>query len=294
MSTKILTSPCTANYWDSLNQLSDIIDRSEMIVVGAGAGLSAAAGFQVDGERFRQNFSDFIDVYHFTDMYSAGFYPFPTIEEYWGYWSRYIYINRYQDALEPVYTMLRNLLKGKNYFVITTNVDHCFQKSGFDKSRLFYMQGDYGLYQCSAPCHNKTYDNEQTVYEMVKTQRSRCIPSRLVPRCQRCGALMTMNLRSDEHFAEDDGWHAASVRCQHFLEQAQSKAVLYLELGVGENTPGIIKVPFWKMTAVNSRAVYACLNQRPAIPAAIRHQSLFLQKDLKQSLSDLASRHLAV
>lgn len=258
---------------------------AEKVVVGAGAGLSTAAGFSYSGERFQKHFSDFEQKYGFHDMYSGGFYPYETPEEFWAYWSRYILINRYEDPPVKTYEKLFALIKDKDYFVITTNVDHCFQKAGFDKKRLFYTQGDYGLFQCSVPCHDKTYENEKFVFRMVKEQREMKIPSELVPRCPVCHRPMTLNLRSDDTFVEDEGWHEACKRYEEFLNECGNKAVLYLELGVGYNTPVIIKYPFWKMTAKNPKAIYACINKGETYaPREIFSRSVLLDADINDVL----------
>ncbi len=221
-------------------------------------------------------------------MYSGGFYPYSASEEFWAYWSRYIFVNRYSDPPKPVYNELYDIVKNKNYFVITTNVDHCFQKAGFDKKRLFYTQGDYGLFQCSVPCHNKTYDNEEIVRKMVENQRDMKIPSKLVPKCPVCGKPMTMNLRSDEKFAEDDGWHLACNRYERFIKENKNKKVLYLELGVGMNTPVIIKYPFWRLTAQNKKARYVCVNTDMAYaPDKIRDRSLCFSEDIALTINSL-------
>ena len=209
-------------------------------------------------------------------MYSAGFYPYETLEEHWAYWSRYIFINRYQNPPKPVYQNLFHLVQSKDYFVLTTNVDHCFQKAGFDKQRLFYTQGDYGLWQCSKPCHNRTYDNETVVKRMVREQKAMRVPSELVPYCPLCGAPMSMNLRADSTFVEDAGWNKAANRYQNFLRQHKGQHILYLELGVGENTPGIIKYPFWNMTHQNANATYARSIGRNDLSRLCRQ--IFLQK----------------
>lgn len=269
-------------------RLREELEKADAIVIGAGAGLSSAAGFDYSGSRFRQHFGDFEDRYGFHDMYTGGFYPYPTLEEYWAYWSRYIQINRYEDAPRPVYEGLRRLVSGKDYFVITTNVDHCFQKAGFEKERLFYTQGDYGLFQCSQPCHNATYDNREQVAQMLAAQRGMRIPADLIPRCPRCGRPMTMNLRADSRFVEDEGWHRAAARYEDFLRRHRGMHVLFLEIGVGYNTPGIIKYPFWQMTAQNPQAVYACVNSsQAACPEAIAHQSLCLGCGFDELLQDL-------
>lgn len=260
-------------------------------MIGAGAGLSASAGFVYEGERFQRYFSDFEEAYGFHDMYSGGFYPYKTPEEFWAYWSRYVYVNRYMSAPKSVYSDLLELVKDKDYFVITTNVDHQFQKAGFDKERLFYTQGDYGLFQCSRPCCQKTYDNETLVKEMIARQEKMKIPSELVPFCPVCGAPMSMNLRSDDTFVEDEGWHIAAGRYQQFLRSRRHQTVLFLELGVGYNTPGIIKYPFWQMTAETPKAIYACINDGQAVcPKEIEGQSICIDGDIGDVLSKLCMR----
>ena len=264
------------------------IETADAIVVGAGAGLSTSAGFTYSGARMQQYFADFVEKYGFRDMYTGGFYPFPTPEERWAYWSRYIYINRYMDADNGTYRRLFELLKDKDYFVLTTNVDHQFQKAGFDKHRLFYTQGDYGLWQCSEPCHQKTYDNEETVRAMVAQQKDMRVPAELVPHCPVCGKPMSMNLRADDTFVEDEGWHAAAERYEEFLRRHEGMHVLYLELGVGMNTPAIIKFPFWRMTYDNPDAVYACVNFGEAyVPEQIRKQSICINGDIHDVLCRL-------
>ncbi len=264
------------------------LKAADAVVIGAGAGLSTSAGFVYTGERFRQYFSDFEEKYDFHDMYTGGFYPYQTPEEYWAYWSRYIYINRYMDAPKPVYQELFGLVKDKDYFVITTNVDHCFQKAGFDKKRLFYTQGDYGLFQCSEPCCQETFENEDIVREMKEKQKDMRIPEELLPVCPHCGKPLTMNLRADGSFVEDQGWHAAAGRYEDFLRTRKNKRILFLELGVGYNTPGIIKYSFWQMTARNKKAVYACLNMGEAVcPDEIKEQSICINGDVGEILQQL-------
>ena len=288
MFSKTATTKSTSDCWDKLNRIQEELSRADVIVIGAGAGLSTSAGFTYSGERFQKNFQDFIEAYGFQDMYSAGFYPYKTLEEHWAYWSRYIYINRYQDAPKPVYANLLSLVQDKDYFVLTTNVDHCFQKAGFDKYRLFYTQGDYGLWQCSRPCHKKTYDNEAAVREMVEAQKNMRIPSELIPRCPVCGEPMSMNLRADNTFVEDAGWHSAAQRYQDFIRRHQGLRILFLELGVGGNTPGIIKYPFWQMTYQNPNAVYACINLGDAYaPKEIADRSICIHRDIGEVLKKL-------
>ena len=223
------------------------LDRADAVVIGAGAGLSASAGFTYSGERFEKYFRDFEKKYGFHDMYSGGFYPYDTLEEYWAYWSRYIWINRYTDVPRPVYEELLDLVREKEYFVLTTNVDHCFQKAGFDKKRLFYTQGDTGSSSAWSLAAKKTWDNESVIREMMERHKDMRIPSELVPRCPRCGKPMTMNLRADDSFVQDEGWYRAAERYSQFQKDHRGMRILYLEAGVGYNTPVIIKYPFWKI-----------------------------------------------
>lgn len=271
-----------------INRLKDVLGNADAVLIGAGAGLSASAGLTYGGARFLEYFADFREKYGITDMYSGGFYPFDTLEEYWAWWSRQIYCNRYVDTPKPVYNELYELVKDKDYFVITTNVDHCFQKAGFDKSRLFYTQGDYGLFQCSKPCHAQTYDNESAVRRMVAEQKDMKIPSELIPRCPRCGRPMTVNLRCDGTFVQDDGWYAAGDRYEKFVSSVKDKRVALLELGVGGNTPVIIKYPFWQMTAQNKNATYVCINKGEAMcPPQIESRAICLNADIGEVLSAL-------
>ena len=278
----------TANCSREIERLKSALEKADAVVIGGGAGLSASAGFVYTGERFERYFSDFARKYGFRDMYSGGFCPFGSPEEYWAYWSRYIAINRYMDPPKPVYENLLELAADKDYFVLTTNVDHCFQKAGFDKKRLFYTQGDYGLFQCSEPCCQETFDNEEAVRAMVDRQRDMRIPSSLVPRCPRCGKPMTMNLRADETFVQDEGWYAAAGRYDDFVQRHRDCAVLYLELGVGLNTPGIIKYNFWQQVHRNPSAGYVCINQgQTRAPREIEERSLCINADIGSVLTEL-------
>lgn len=301
MLSRTKTTISTGRYSDEIRKLKQALADCDTVVIGAGAGLSTSAGFVYRGERFEQYFSDFGKKYGFADMYSGGFYPYETQEEFWAYWSRYIWVNRYMDAPKPVYERLLALVKDKDYFVLTTNVDHCFQKAGFDKERLFYIQGGYGLFQCPEPCHQGTYDNYGTVHAMVLAQGweigpdnalicpegvtlKMTVPTELLPVCPVCGKPMTMNLRSDDRFVEDEGWMLASGRYSDFLQAHQGR-VLYLELGVGYNTPVIIKYPFWRLTARNPAATYACINYGEAVcPKELGKQAICIDGDVGEVL----------
>ena len=239
------------SFQERINKVKDALSHADYLLIGAGSGLSTAAGFTYSGPRFEANFKDFEDKYGFEDMYSGGFYPFSTLEEKWAYWSRYIYLNRYEQGANPLYVSLLNLVKDYNYFVLTTNVDHQFQLAGFDKQKLFYTQGDYGLFQCSLPCHKQTYDNKEQVLQMISLQKNRHIPTSLIPYCPKCGRPMEMNLRADDTFVEDVGWHKHAGLCQDFLDQMKHHTCVLLEIGVGFNTPGIIRFPFEQMAVQN-------------------------------------------
>ena len=297
----------TGTRQENLERLKEEIGTADAIVIGAGAGLSTAAGFIYTGERFEKWFFDFIRTYGIRDMYSGGFYPYPSKEIFWAYWARYIYVNRYLDPPKPTYEELLSLIKGKDYFVITTNVDHCFQKAGIDKDRLFYTQGDYGLFQSTNVRNRKTYENEEWIMRAMEAQgfvRNAAgefepsesgqirmeIPTELIPKCQDDGAEMTMNLRSDDSFVEDEGWHKASAAYLDFLKKHEGKHMLFLEIGVGGNTPVIIKYPFWQMTNDNKNAVYACLNYSEACcPRQIEDRSIVIDGDSGEVIRHLCS-----
>ncbi len=288
MFSKIMTKKSIPNYSEQIEKLRTAIADADSIVIGAGAGLSTSAGLIYSGERFEQYFSDFREKYGFTDMYSGGFYPYKTQEEFWAYWIRYIYYNRYVSIPNDLYSDLLELVKDKDYFVLTTNVDHCFQKAGFDKKRLFYTQGDYGLFQCSEPCCQETYENEEMVMQMTEQQKDMKIPTELIPLCPHCGKPMTMNLRSDDKFVEDEGWHQAAERYSNFLRTRGNVKILFLELGVGYNTPVIIKYPFMRMTKDNKNATYVCLNYGQAMaPDEIATRSICIDGDILQVVADL-------
>ena len=286
MFSRISMAKSTGSCLKQIERLKSALDAADAVVVGAGAGLSTSAGFVYAGERFQEHFADFERKYGFHDMYSGAFCNYDTPEEHWAYWSRFITVNRYVDPPKPLYEDILQLVKDKDYFVITTNVDHCFQKAGFDKKRLFYTQGDYGLFQCSEPCCQETFDNEGVIKAMMEQQRNMRIPSSLIPRCPHCGRPVTMNLRSDDKFVEDEGWHSAAERYENFLRTWKGQKILFLELGVGYNTPIIIKYPFWRMTVQNPKATYACINYGESVcPSEIQQQSICINRDVGEVLS---------
>lgn len=288
MFSRILTQKSILTYSEQIGKVRQALHEADAVVIGAGAGLSTSAGLTYSGPRFQEHFGDFIQKYKIQDMYSGGFYPFETLEEHWAWWSRQIMINRYEKAPKPVYDELLKLVHDKDYFVLTTNVDHQFQLAGFDKERLFYTQGDYGLWQCSEPCCQKTWDNEETVRRMVAEQRDMRVPTELVPHCPVCGRPMTMNLRCDNTFVQDKGWYAACSRYEDFLRRHKGAKVVYLELGVGGNTPVIIKYPFWKMTHQNAKAVYVCINlSESCCPKEIQTRAVCINRDVGAALLEL-------
>ena len=279
----------TNGYSQSVAEAARLISSAERVIIGAGAGLSASAGLTYSGERFYRYFSDFAQKYGICDMYSGGFYPFKTLNEYWAWWSRHIWYNRYDCPVGEVFGLLLNMVKDKQYFVITTNVDHLFQRAGFDKSRLFYTQGDYGLLQCSRPCRKLTYDNKEQIERMVKEQRDMKVPDELIPRCPVCGRPMTLNLRADDTFVEDSGWYAAAQRYENFVRGCKGKNTVLLELGVGGNTPVIIKYPFWAMSR-DEGAAYICINKGEAFaPDTIRERSVCLDGDITQMIKEMSA-----
>ncbi len=291
---------------EQIDRLKKEIEYADAILIGAGAGLSTAAGLTYSGERFEKYFGDFAARFGISDIYSGGFYPFPDDETRWAWWARHIYYNRYVDTPKSVYQKLLALMQDKDYFVITTNVDHQFQRAGFDKKCLFYTQGDYGLFQSTNPANRKTYDNEEWVMQAMRAQGfirdsdgvfqipqdgvSMKIPAALIPKCPDDGSDMTMNLRADDSFVEDEGWHNASATYADFIRRHENLHTLYLEIGVGANTPVIIKYPFWAMTAENPKAVYACLNYDEAFcPKEIEGQSICIDGDARDLLESLCS-----
>lgn len=285
------TTTSTGDFSECVDRIADAISGADAVLVGAGAGLSTAAGFSYAGKRFDDNFADFRDAYGITNMYSGGFYPFPDQESLWAWWSRSILLNRYDCPVGKPYLDLLHLLRGREYFVLTTNVDHQFQRAGIDRDRLFYMQGNYGLLQCSRPCHQATYDNEELVRQMAERQNDLRVPSELVPRCPRCGAPMAPNLRCDDTFVEDANWHAAARRYDEFLNRHRRDRIVLLEVGVGGNTPAIIKYPFWRMASENRNATYVQLNKGEVlVPSQLERQSVILDCDAAEALSALRER----
>lgn len=277
------------NYNDRISKAKELLANADYVLIGAGAGLSTAGEFEYSGEKFEKYFKDFGDKYGFKDMYSGGFYPFSTEEERWAYWSRYVYINRYLEQTPNIaYSKLFDIVKDKEYFVITTNVDHQFQIAGFDKNKLFYTQGDYGLFQCSVPCHNKTYDNKELIEKMYREQKDGKIPSNLIPKCPVCGRNMEMNLRADDKFVQDAGWYEHARLYQEFLENIKGKNVVLLEIGVGYNTPAIIKYPFERMTYQNKNFNLIRINKDyPIASEEISSKTICFDEDTMQILKDL-------
>lgn len=271
-----------------IQKLKEEIENSDYILIGAGAGLSTSAGFLYDGKRFEDNFKDYIKKYGFTDMYSAGFYNFPTLEEYWAYFSLNVYINRYDIEENETYLNLYNIVKNKNYFVITTNVDGRFADSKFDKDKIFAVQGDFSLFQCSKPCWQETFYNEKYIREMIKYKKEMKIPTELIPKCPYCGRNMSMNLRVDSTFVQDKNWDKQKLKYEKFLKNSDNSKILFLELGVGFNTPSIIKYNFWKMTLNNKKSVYASINLGECYCASdIEERSICIDADISEVLKKL-------
>ena len=278
-------------YEDQIDRAAKNIRNTDCVIIGAGAGASTAAGIQYGGKRFTDNFAEFIKKYgeyYMTDMYAAGFYPYPSEEAKWGYWSKHALMNRFDPPALPLYTELYDLVKNKEYFVLTTNVDHQFYKAGFDEKRIFATQGDYGKIQCQKACHPKTYDAKDLFRKMDKARRDCLIPSELVPKCPVCGGNMAMNLRCDNYFVEDEAWHEAADRYAGFLEQNKDKKVVLLELGVGFNTPIIIRFPFEKMVRENSSYSLIRMNMDEAVvPESFGKRAIGIGGDMAKAITDI-------
>ena len=268
-----------------------LIKEADAVIIGAGAGASTAAGIEYGGKRFRENFHEFIMKYgrqYMTDMYAAGFYPFPSEEARWGYWSKHALLNRFDPPALPIYKELYDIVKEKEYFVLTTNVDHQFYKAGFAPDRIFATQGDYGEIQCQRGCHSKVYDGEELFRKMDAARKDCLVPSDLVPKCPVCGGKMAMHLRCDQYFVEDEAWHEAADRYADFLEGNKAKKVVLLELGVGFNTPIIIRFPFEKL--VRDFASYSLirLNKDEAVvPESFGKRAIGIGGDMAAAVTDL-------
>lgn len=285
-----------APYEEQVERAAAIIRDAEVVLIGAGAGASAAAGLTYGGRRFSENFGEFIEKYgsaYMTDMYSAGFYPFPTQEAKWGYWSKHSMMNRFLPPALPLYKQIYEIVGEKEYFVLTTNVDHQFQKAGFPSERIFATQGDYGEIQCERGCHPKVYDAEEMFRQMDQARRNCVVPSHMVPKCPVCGGNMGMHLRADAYFVEDAAWHEAAARYADFLEKMETKKGVLLELGVGFNTPGIIRFPFEKMTLENGKLSLVRLNRdEAAVPEGLGARAVGIGGDMAQVVADIQRRVL--
>lgn len=279
------------DYDEQIRHAAELIKTADAVIIGAGAGASAAAGLEYGGKRFTDNFAEFIQKYggqYMTDMYAAGFYPFPSEEARWGYWSKHALINRFDPPALPLYKELYDIVKDKDYFVLTTNVDHQFQKAGFSEDRIFATQGDYGEIQCQRGCHPKVYYAEGLFRKMDKARRDCLIPSDMVPECPVCGRSMTMHLRCDNYFVEDEAWHEAADRYGMFLEQNRSKNVVLLELGVGFNTPVIIRFPFEKLMRERKSYSLVRLNRDEAVvPESLGKRAIGIGGDMVKAVTDI-------
>ena len=274
---------------EKIEKINKLIKAADYILIGAGAGLSTAAGIEYFGKRFEDNFAEFIKKYHFTDMYSSGFYNFKTEEEKWAYWAKHMYMNCIGMSATKLYKDLFEVVKGKNYFVITTNVDEQFYKSGFDKNKIFATQGSYRYIQCSQACHNKIYNAKDLVKEMIEKTKDCKIPTELVPVCPVCGEIMDTNLRKDAYFVQNDNWYKQSQKYNKFIEKARDKKVVLLELGVGFNTPIIIRYPFEKMVYQNNNWNLIRINKDNCINLLdIENKSIVIEDDIKKVIEEIS------
>ncbi len=270
-----------------INKMKQLLKEADCILIGAGSGLSTAAGLKYSGENFQKNYKEFMQKYHFEDLYSASFYEFKTQEEKWAFFSKMILLNRYNKPL-TLYKELYDIVKDKNYFVITTNVDGQFEISGFDKEKIFAVQGDYKYLQCENACHNKLYDNSEIVKKWTANMKECKIPSEIVMKCPVCGGNMDMNLRKDDKFVQDENWYKQLKAYKDFLKEMKNKNVVLLEIGVGFNTPGIIRFPFEKMTMENSKTRLIRINKDYLkCFLDIEDKTITFNEEVKQILDDL-------
>lgn len=278
-------------YEEQIAEAARAIEEADYILIGAGAGLSAAAGLTYGGKRFTDNFPEFIEKYGMTDMYSACFYPFPSEEARWGYWSKHVYVNRIEPDALPLYKTLYEIVKKKPYFVLTTNADHQFYKAGFGDNRIFATQGDYGYIQCLRGCHKKVYDDEKLMLQMHQARKDCLIPSELVPKCPVCGGRMTMNLRCDNRFVEDDAWHKAEYNFGVFLGECENRKTVLLELGIGFNTPVIVRFPFEQLARKEENMTLVRLNMDEAVvPRSLGKRAIGINWDMEESIKDIAAK----
>lgn len=275
-------------YEEQIKMAAEAVAKAQYILIGAGAGLSAAAGLTYSGRRFKDNFQEFIEKYGMTDMYSACFYPFPSEEARWGYWSKHVYENRIAPDALPLYKKLYGLVKDRKYFVLTTNADHQFYKADFGEEKIFATQGDYGLIQCMKGCHKMVYDDIDMMRQMHQARKDCLVPSYMVPRCPVCGGPMNMNLRCDQYFVEDEAWHAAERRFCAFLDECRNQKTVLLELGVGFNTPTIVRFPFERLAAGKRNMTLIRLNLEEAIvPESLGMRAIGINADIRRSVEDM-------
>lgn len=276
------------NISEQVRQIKELINKANYILIGAGSGLSTSAGIEYTGKRFTDNFADFIEKYKFTDMYTSSFYEFETEEEKWAYWAKHIDTNYTGMEATKVYKDILELVKNKDYFVITTNVDGQFIKSEFEKDKIFETQGSYKYIQCSKACHNKLYDDEEMVKEMIKRTKNLKIPSELVPKCPVCGECMEVNLRKDAYFIQNDLWYKKQKNYKEFISKTKNKNVVLLEFGVGFNTPGIIRFPFEQMVFQNTNWNLVRFNKENAnVFLDIENKTIEVTEDIGKVIEEL-------
>ena len=275
-------------YNSRIIQAKQAIEQADYIIIGAGAGLSTAAGLLYSGEKFKKDFKEFIEKYHFEDLYSASFYNFKTQEEKWAFFAKMIKLNRYNETPLKLYQELYEIVKNNEYFVLSTNVDGQFYNSGFDRKKVFEIQGDYSYLQCENACHNKLYNNKELVEKWLRNTKNCKIPSDLVMKCPVCGGNMDMNLRKDANFVQDENWYRQSEKYEDFLSRSKGKNVVLLEMGVGFNTPGIIRFPFEQMTANNVKTTLIRINKDYPNPMLeIKNKTISFDEDTNKIIEDL-------
>lgn len=273
---------------ENYSKIKELIKNADAILIGAGAGLSSSAGIDYSKYSFSKNFPELVKAYGMTDMYTSSFYDFDSEEERWSYWAKHINYSFIAPPPLKTYKELYELVKNKNYFVITTNVDGQFEKSGFDKTRVFEVQGSYGKMQCSVGCHNRVYDNTKLVKKMLECKDNLKIDKELIPKCPVCGKNMEINIRKDSFFIEDDNWHYLNDNYEKFIKNNIDKKMILIELGVGFNTPGIIRYPFDQLAYKYDNVTLIRINNKyPEILLKSKGKSISIAEDCTEAIKML-------
>lgn len=279
------------NYIEKIQHLSELIYNTDAIVIGGGSGLSSAAGYNHYhwSSVFLKQMGVFQEHYGFTSPFAGFYHCFSSLEEQWAYYAAYTRAIQTADIGKP-YLDLKNIIGNKPHFIITTNIDGQFERV-FSTKHICDFQGNFRYFQCSQPCHDTIYNNETSIEKIFFNINKFRVPSELVPRCPKCGRQMVPWVR-DDAFLEGESWKLSLKNYYDFLEkwllQNNSSKVLLLELGVGDMTPSIIKLPFWEITEKNANVTYVCINKnKSSMPMHIKDKSLHITGDLSLVLEEL-------